>query len=197
MGASKGDRTSTTIDTNDDDDDGPHDLCESSDEDEPGQYGAHSEEASSDEDEPGQCGVCHEEAVLCARAHCGPRPEAPRDDSRKPARHDLLPFTEGQPGASSSSAARPHRPEDAELEMRGQGVGDSEGDEEAKVRMPKIPVKPSKREIEEHYARGHLPHRSWCEICVKARKKETPHRGGQRGERDVPEVSMDYAFFEG
>ena len=62
--------------------------------------------------------------------------------------------------------------------------------------MPRIPIKPSRREIDEHYARGHLPHRSWCEICVKARKKETPHCSNKRGERDVPEISMDYAFLK-
>ena len=64
------------------------------------------------------------------------------------------------------------------------------------MRMPKIPTKPSKQTVDEHRARGHLPHRSWCDICVKARKKEKPHWSNKRGERDIPEISVDYAFLK-
>ena len=56
------------------------------------------------------------------------------------------------------------------------------------------PGKPSLSEIAAHNI-THLPHRSWCPVCVKARARDRPHRP-QRGpeQKDVPEVVFDYGF---
>ena len=40
-----------------------------------------------------------------------------------------------------------------------------------------IPIKPSQREIDEHEL-THLPFRSWCAHCVRARTMEDKHRNG-------------------
>ena len=43
----------------------------------------------------------------------------------------------------------------------------------------------------------HLPHRSWCEICVKARGKEDPHfkKKNTKAVPDKPVVTFDYKSF--
>ena len=66
----------------------------------------------------------------------------------------MLPFTENQRGTPSTGAGKPHELGDAEQEMSEHGVGESEGEEEATVRMPKIPTKPSKQIVDEHRARA-------------------------------------------
>ena len=134
------------------------------------------EEQNNDDNERGCediCGVCNEfrgPSVLCGAGIRG---------------GVICPFTDKQPGVSSTTGV------EANTEIH-----QEEGEEEANVRVPKSPVRPSKQAIEEHYARGHLPFRSWCEICVKAKGKENPHWSNKRGERDMPEVSIDYAFLK-
>ena len=56
------------------------------------------------------------------------------------------------------------------------------------------PGKPTAQEVEAHNI-THLPHRSWCPVCVKARARDRPHRP-QRGpgEKEVPEIVFDYCF---
>jgi len=62
-------------------------------------------------------------------------------------------------------------------------------------RLKKLPIikGPSEREREEH-ERYHIPYRSWCEICVQAKKKNTPHFSVKE-KRTYPVVSIDYMFF--
>ena len=45
-------------------------------------------------------------------------------------------------------------------------------------------------EVEEHNV-THLPHRSWCPVCVKARGKEEAHKK-VREHGEVRTISMDY-----
>ena len=58
------------------------------------------------------------------------------------------------------------------------------------------PLLPSAEEVERHKVSGHIPYRSWCPVCVKARGKEMGHaRGsGEARGRKLPEYSMDYCF---
>ena len=63
-------------------------------------------------------------------------------------------------------------------------------------RLPKIlqtPMKPSKDDVNAHFAM-HLPYRSWCPACVKAKLREDGHyRVKQDKKQDgLPIVSMDY-----
>ena len=41
--------------------------------------------------------------------------------------------------------------------------------------MPKAPRAPTQKEIDAHMA-THLPHEPWCEICMKGRGRNSPHR---------------------
>ena len=56
------------------------------------------------------------------------------------------------------------------------------------------PQRVCKKEREEH-ERTHLPYRSWCDICGKARGRRLAHRSkSQRGDKDigtVPRISID------
>ena len=71
---------------------------------------------------------------------------------------------------------------------------DEETFEEVQVRVGRKPDEPTEQEIEEHFARNHVPFRSWCPICVKAKAEESPHRSAAEEERRLPEHSFDYCF---
>ena len=66
--------------------------------------------------------------------------------------------------------------------------------EEAPIRRPRNPSEPTPDEKERHWA-THLPYRSWCPVCVKARGREDPHRAHDKRVEDnaMPRISMDYA----
>ena len=61
------------------------------------------------------------------------------------------------------------------------------------------PIQPTKREIQEHEL-THIPYRSWCIHCVKARGRSDQHRANTREEDEEKETgtvttwSMDYCF---
>ena len=71
-------------------------------------------------------------------------------------------------------------------------------------RIPKTlnsPVEPSAEAIEQHYTNGHLPYRSWCNVCVRSKGVEAAHRSGanvadaeDRG--GVPIVGIDYSALD-
>ena len=46
------------------------------------------------------------------------------------------------------------------------------GDERGGPRVVKAPRPPTQKEIDEHMA-THLPHESWCEICMKGRGRNS------------------------
>ena len=62
------------------------------------------------------------------------------------------------------------------------------------VRIARDPGAPTEKEREEHNA-THLPHRSWCPVCVKARSKEDPHEKKNKKQDGKPIVAMDYKSF--
>ena len=107
---------------------------------------------------------------------------------------------------------------DREVEVIEEGDSSDAEDEGARPRVLKAPRAPTQKEIDEHMA-THLPHAAWCDICMKGRGRNTPHRGGaQRWARKaqeeepeeesesegaqeeklhsgpVPRVSMDYFY---
>ena len=49
------------------------------------------------------------------------------------------------------------------------------------------PLLPSEADVEEHWVRGHLPFRNWCEICVRSRGREVDHTRMKDKERMIPE----------
>ena len=72
---------------------------------------------------------------------------------------------------------------------------DEQETEAAPIRVQKDPGCPTAEEVETHNL-THLPHRSWCPICVKARGKEDGHfRSKDSKEGRKPTVSFDYKSF--
>eukprot|EP00973_Karenia_brevis_P042574 5893899-Karenia_brevis.AAC.2 len=67
--------------------------------------------------------------------------------------------------------------------------------EEAKsARAATTPKTPTPEEYRVHRI-THLPYRSWCPHCVKAKKRNPSHRRvGKDEKRRIPVVSMDYMF---
>ena len=59
-----------------------------------------------------------------------------------------------------------------------------------KPRVVPSPIEPTKQEREIHNL-THLPYRSWCPICVRAKGKQTPHR---KGGSTKPLIQVDFAF---
>ena len=54
------------------------------------------------------------------------------------------------------------------------------------------PMKPTRREIDEHERSGHCPYRSWCRVCDAARGKEAGHPRLEDDNSLLPEVGLDY-----
>ena len=70
---------------------------------------------------------------------------------------------------------------------------DSGGEAEESIGIVK-PCRPSEEEVEAHN-RTHFPFRNWCEVCVKGRCQEDPHRSSDGDkEYEVPVVSLDYCY---
>ena len=57
----------------------------------------------------------------------------------------------------------------------------------------KTPVMPSKEDVQSHFA-THLPYRSWCRICIKAKLKEDGHFRVkvEKKQEGLPIISLDY-----
>ena len=70
----------------------------------------------------------------------------------------------------------------------------SQGDEAQPPVVPRDPGAPTAAEIETHNV-THLPHRSWCEVCVAARCRDKEHRRRKEEvEKEIPEFVFDYGF---
>ena len=64
--------------------------------------------------------------------------------------------------------------------------------EKAPIITARDPGSPTQEEIDEHNI-THLPHRSWCHICMKARGKEDAHRKqNKKAVKSKPTVTFDY-----
>ena len=56
--------------------------------------------------------------------------------------------------------------------------------EEAPIKRPRNPADPTPEEREAHMAKGHLPYRPWCSVCVAARGREDPHYDDTKKEKE-------------
>ena len=61
----------------------------------------------------------------------------------------------------------------------------------AKFRV--LEKEPTQAEIDEHNLE-HAQFRSWCPHCVMGKAKPFPHLRIKKKERDIPVISIDYAF---
>ena len=63
------------------------------------------------------------------------------------------------------------------------------------VRKFNNPKLPSEKEVQEHYASGHMPFRNWCHHRVRGRGREWDHRRTTEDrDQGIPEYHMDYCF---
>ena len=83
---------------------------------------------------------------------------------------------------------------DAAMAPPGLEAGAGEGASEiARPKMLTEPHKPTEAEVREHEVL-HLPHRSWCKFCVRARGRPRGHAATGRSATGVPRLSIDYMF---
>ena len=78
------------------------------------------------------------------------------------------------------------------------GTDGDAGIEEVKAQVRRAPHEPTELErIRQEATR--MPYRSWCEYCVKGRRRCRPHyrRGAEDEDNAVPTVSMEYLFLGG
>ena len=76
---------------------------------------------------------------------------------------------------------------------------DEEQEEEVKVQVNRTGIckpchLPSSEELEEHMM-SHIPFRSWCDHCIRARGVAAKHVHEDKEERYFSVVHMDYMFF--
>ncbi|CAE8585279.1 unnamed protein product, partial [Polarella glacialis] len=72
---------------------------------------------------------------------------------------------------------------------------------EAEAEPRPIPQREGPASLEERMRRNlvHLPFRSWCQVCIRARAREDPHGARQVGQETLEQpalVQMDYTFME-
>ena len=70
---------------------------------------------------------------------------------------------------------------------------EGEPEEARKAKGTKVPIKPSKEEVDEHML-THLPFRSWCPHCIRGKSKGRPHKKAGEEQKEVPTIALDYTF---
>eukprot|EP00959_Pyramimonas_sp_CCMP1952_P017829 378171-Pyramimonas_sp.AAC.1 len=87
-------------------------------------------------------------------------------------------------------------PAAGDREPQGQELDASEEAQRPKTR--KIPVQPSREEVEENELQGHVQYRTWCRHCVAARAYGQPHREVVEDDPEsteaIPEIVTDYFY---
>ena len=116
----------------------------------------------------------------------GPSQTAPHDpqgSQTRPSDHQGLPrdSSEGPCGPSMESQPR------AAWETN----GDGEECGESGVRTAQSPTTPSQQMVDDHEARGHIPHRTWCKACMDGRMRGERHPEHGDEQATLPHISMD------
>ena len=63
------------------------------------------------------------------------------------------------------------------------------------VKVAAAGCRPTAEEVEQHM-QTHLPFRSWCPHCVKAKARGATHRlKSGKDENELPTIMIDYMFF--
>ena len=74
-------------------------------------------------------------------------------------------------------------------------TADSPDAETAEARFLPGPQDPTQSQAEDHRASGHIPFRSWCSECVRARGTGEKHRK-RKDRRDICVFSFDYLHLD-
>ena len=78
-------------------------------------------------------------------------------------------------------------------EDRKKAESEEEEEEVRPMKAKTIPKSPTAEEYRVHRL-THLPYRSWCPHCVKAKKRNPPHKKKEKGkqeERSIPVIAID------
>ena len=84
-----------------------------------------------------------------------------------------------------------------------EGFGEGSGVRSERLRLPKEdefvrklrdPRLPTQEAVDAHNARGHIPYRDWCPLCVQAKGKCQYHNKDKGAQRVLPEYAWDYCF---
>ena len=86
--------------------------------------------------------------------------------------------------------AAPAQGEEAEEHAAAPAMAD--GEETAATAM-RQPVLPTQAMIDDHEV-AHLPFRSWCPFCVRGRGQSQGHFKVDKGDEQIPLISVDYGF---
>ena len=99
-------------------------------------------------------------------------------------------------GGSSSSTDKQESKNEYVCQPCGVDYDEDECIEQAPIIVIKDPGAPTAEEKAVHDVL-HLPHRSWCPICVKARGKEDPHfkKSKNKPVQSKPVISFDYKSY--
>ena len=114
----------------------------------------------------------------------------------------IMPLGKEQASSSSENVPITFKAQDQSAVPEGELTRSKNEDEEDQIEQAplviiKSPGAPTPEEKEAHEIMNHLPHRSWCPICIKARGKEDPHYGKKNSKavQGKPVISFDYKSF--
>ena len=101
--------------------------------------------------------------------------------------------------SSTRTAAILVRPKKTSADRGVNATDQAEEQEQGAEAGRRVPVKvqnpllPSRAEVEEHEL-THLPYRSWCSHCVRAKGRAADHRRQHDRLHDIRELHLDYCF---
>ena len=76
--------------------------------------------------------------------------------------------------------------------LHGEAAQEAES-EDVVSKALRTPIRPTQQMIDDHEV-SHLPFRSWCPFCVRGRGQSQGHFSVDKGDEQVPLVSVDYGF---
>ena len=98
-----------------------------------------------------------------------PTSDPVQQETREVAGH-LSPVAEAEV-AGGQGLSHSGEPEEEEVIV----VGEPKEEAVVTPRVVRLPRAPTQKEVDAHAA-THLPHESWCEVCMMGRGRNTPHR---------------------
>jgi hypothetical protein len=103
-----------------------------------------------------------------------------------------------KPGGGGAARLCPlQAPPGVEVHHTLQAEGIEQEQEQADEGQPAVtrprPPTPTQEEIEQHEF-THVPYRSWCQHCVKARARDLQHKRGGGSDDTVDKVMLDFCF---
>jgi hypothetical protein len=88
--------------------------------------------------------------------------------------------------------------DDLEAKVAESPASEEKSKEAHDVKFKCSPCRPNATEVAKH-DKTHLPYRSWCPVCVRAKGEEDAHPRARKGKDDAtgfPVISMDYELLE-